>query len=182
MCGLGKATSGQKLPARLSRYRGCVESDVPHLNHAALSAGAPRKRHKPELLELQLLAAHIAPNLRLSRVNVNRGTRGTIVPVNNCLIAANLEKRKKNGKQSSYWISRYRWVLGNGGKRIVWNNVTHWLQSCTSQMFHLFLYVIWCSDFVALILKSFFLFFLFTEKEQQEAIEHIDEVQNEIDR
>lgn len=49
-------------------------------------------------------------------------------------------------------------------------------------MFHLFLYVIWCSDFVALILKSFFLFFLFTEKEQQEAIEHIDEVQNEIDR
>lgn len=26
------------------------------------------------------------------------------------------------------------------------------------------------------------IFFIFTEKEQQEAIEHIDEVQNEIDR
>lgn len=89
-CGLIEATFSQELSARLSRYRGSVESDVPHLNHAALSAAAPRKRHKTESLELQLLAAHIAPSLRLSRHNVRRGT---IPPVNYCVIA--LIKRKK---------------------------------------------------------------------------------------
>lgn len=89
MCGLSEAMSGQLLPTMLSRYRGCMQSDVPHLNHAALSAAAPRKRHKSESLELQLLAAHVAPNLRLSAVNVHRGTRETIATVNYRVIAAN---------------------------------------------------------------------------------------------
>lgn len=102
VCGLSEATSGQLLSTMLSRYRGCVQSDVPHLNHAALSAAAPRKRHKSESLELQLLAAHVASNLWLSRFNVHRGTRGTIAAVNYRVIAANfIFSKNKNEKKKS---------------------------------------------------------------------------------
>lgn len=45
-------------PSLVSRYRGNVCADS-HLNHAALSVAAGRKRRVSEPLELQLLAAHI---------------------------------------------------------------------------------------------------------------------------
>lgn len=91
------------------------------------------------------------------------------------------KEKKKSRKQSRYWISRCGRVLSNGGKRIcveLRNSLIAKLLVTNKYLIVLvFLCVIWCSDFVVLI----FLFFL-TEKEQQEAIEHIDEVQNEIDR
>lgn len=57
--------------AWLSRYRGCVHSDAPHLNHAALSAAAPRKRHKSESLSAAAIGRAHCPNLRFSMVNGN---------------------------------------------------------------------------------------------------------------
>lgn len=106
VCGLNEATSGQLLPTMLSRYRGCVQSDVPHLNHAALSAAAPRKRHKSESLELQLLAAHVASNLWLSRVQCSsrnpRDNRSRQLPCySGDFYFIKIKKNKnKNGKKS----------------------------------------------------------------------------------
>lgn len=180
MCGLGKDTSGQELPARLARYRGCVESDVPHLNHAALSAAAARKRHKSESLELQLLAAHIAPNLRLSRVNIHRGTRGTITTVNYCVIAVFFFKEREkivNKAAIGFHVVDEFWVMAVN--EFVWNYISRWLQGCTSQTFVWLVFV--CNLMQWFCGINHFKIFL-TEKEQQEAIEHIDEVQNEIDR
>lgn len=51
-----------------------------------------------------------------------------------------------------------------------------WARNLSVMLTNLFCYIVF------IITRVFYYFFFPAEKEQQEAIEHIDEVQNEIDR